>query len=378
MKQARFIDEKTDPDERARARQKLAEVIHFAESGDCRRSTLLAYFGETRAPGSCGSCDNCLSPRERWDGTVAAQKLLSCVLRIRQKSDLAVGLSHVAAVLVGADTEKIRRLGHDTLSTYGIGKDHDRAAWMAIGRELLRLGLLRQSEGGLPVVDVPPAGREALAKRTPVTLTRTPQAPATPPGPPPRPRCPCDEPLMDALRRLRKSLADARDVPAFVIFSDVSLRQMAREYPADASAFLRINGVGDKKLADLGAPFLRVVAEHVAAHGKQGWDDPPPAPSAAPKPLNDTSRETLRRLREGASVEEIAAGRGLAVEHHLGGTSPPPPRRAGTSRSTVSSPPTSRPASPKPSPSWGRRTWSASWSGSAPGSATGRCASSAP
>ncbi len=88
VKQARFIDEKSDPEERARARQKLTEAIHFAESGECRRVALLSYFGEAREGGPCGACDNCLSPRERWDGTVEAQKLLSCVLRIRQKSDL--------------------------------------------------------------------------------------------------------------------------------------------------------------------------------------------------------------------------------------------------------------------------------------------------
>src|SRR5262249_32597699 len=115
----------------------------------------------------------------------------------------------------------------------------------------------------------------------------------------------------------RKQLADARDVPAFVIFSDVALRQMAREYPTDARAFLRINGVGDKKLADLGAAFMGAIAEHVAAHGRQRWEPAVP-PRPRPQPLNETTRETLRRLREGASVEEIAAGRELAMSTILG------------------------------------------------------------
>ncbi len=109
-----------------------------------------------------------------------------------------------------------------------------------------------------------------------------------------------------------RTLADARDVPAFVIFSDVALRQMAREYPTDPASFRRINGVGDKKLADLGPVFLPAIAAHVAAHGKQGFDEPaaPPAPTRA---LGDSGRETLRRLRDGEPLEAIASGRGLAV-----------------------------------------------------------------
>src|SRR6185312_12169387 len=162
VKQVHFIDEKSDPAERARARAKLDEVVRFAESGDCRRRALLAYFGEARAEGPCGACDSCLSPRERYDGTLEAQKLLSCVLRIRQKSGLSTGLAHVAAVLVGADTEKIRRLEHASLSTYGIGKEHARAEWQIIGRELIRLGLLQQGEDRFATLEVTPAGREAL------------------------------------------------------------------------------------------------------------------------------------------------------------------------------------------------------------------------
>ena len=162
------------------------------------------------------------------------------------------------------------------------------------------------------MVEVTPAGREALRARTQVTLTR-PAAPAasTASGPA---ALPCDEALLDTLRRLRKELADAADVPAFVIFSDVSLRQMAREYPADARAFRRINGVGDRKLAELGPRFLRAIADHVATHGKQHLEaTAAPAPAISAKPLNDTGKETLRRQREGASVEVIAAARGLAA-----------------------------------------------------------------
>jgi ATP-dependent DNA helicase RecQ len=245
-------------------------MVSFAESGDCRRTALLAYFGEAREPGPCGGCDSCLAPRERYDGTVEAQKMLSCVIRIRQKSGLGAGLAHVAAVLVGSDSEKVRRLGHEELSTYGVGKDRPRAEWLTVGRELLRLGLLRLTEEKLSVLEVTPKGRAILASRSFVMLTRAQKKHG--PGAPGLAAPACDEALLEKLRRLRKALADERDVPAFVIFSDVALRQMARDYPMDVGAFRRINGVGDRKLADLGAAFMLAVGEHVAAQGKLRWD----------------------------------------------------------------------------------------------------------
>ncbi len=292
VRKARFIDQKTDPEERARARRKLAEMISFAESGDCRRRALLGYFGEPGPEGPCGGCDNCLSPRETYDGTIEVQKLLSCVLRIQQRSQRSVGLSHVVDVLCGASSAKVLRLGHDEISTYGIGKEHSRAEWAAVGRELIRLGLLRLSEEKYPVLDVTPAGRELLARRARVTLTR-------PPTPSPRPapvlsipsgasvspaspearrvdvfndgsnaEPPVDEALYEALRKLRKALADDRDVPAYIIFSDASLCDMAAHYPMDVGAFRRVHGVGEKKLADLGPTFMAAIREHVAAHGR--------------------------------------------------------------------------------------------------------------
>src|SRR5262249_28995998 len=160
---------------------------------------------------------------ERYDGTVPAQKLLSCVLRIRQKSDMSVGLAHVAAVLVGSGREKLERLGHTSLSTYGIGRDKSRGEWQTIGRGPIALGVPRRARDRSAVVEVTPAGREALARRTPVTLTcRAAPSPADQVGGHPQApgaasptALPCDEMLLSTLRRLRKDLADARDVPAF-------------------------------------------------------------------------------------------------------------------------------------------------------------------
>src|SRR5258708_6544641 len=115
-------------------------MVHYAESSVCRRKELLRYFSEDFTEEDCGACDNCLSPRATFDGTLAAQKFLSCVYRIREKSGFGVGLNHVVEVLTGADTEKIRRWSHEQLSTYGIGTEHNRSEWAALGRELIRLG----------------------------------------------------------------------------------------------------------------------------------------------------------------------------------------------------------------------------------------------
>jgi ATP-dependent DNA helicase RecQ len=156
VKQMGFIDEKPNPQEQQVAREQLQQMVHYAESSECRRAALLDYFGEQFTELNCHGCDNCLSPRQNFDGTIAAQKVLSCVYRIREHSRFAVGLNHVIEVLTGADTEKVRKWGHNHLSTYGIGTEHKRADWQAIGRELVRLGFLRQSTDKFTTVELTP------------------------------------------------------------------------------------------------------------------------------------------------------------------------------------------------------------------------------
>lgn len=165
-KQTRFIDQKPDANERKIAQQQLSRMIDYAETTQCRRVELLRYFGESFPAGSCGACDNCLTSRTNPpDHNIAVQKLLSCVYRIRQKNGFAVGLSHVADVLVGQETEKVKRWGHQQLSTFGIGKDRTRQEWMALGRELIRTGLLRQNEDKFRVLELTEQGESELRKR---------------------------------------------------------------------------------------------------------------------------------------------------------------------------------------------------------------------
>jgi ATP-dependent DNA helicase RecQ len=258
-KQLGFLDEK-DERERALALEGLRAMQQYAETAACRRTTLLAHFGETFAAEQCTGCDNCLAPRSQFDGTLAAQKLLSTVVRVRQASGFGVGLNHLVDVLVGRATEKVRSWNHDALTTFGIGKETARPHWLAIGRELVRLGLLRQTPGLRSVVELTDRGRRTLLERMPVMLTEL--APAAPTARDAEGDLACDEALFDELRALRKALADARDVPAYVIFPDTTLRAMARHLPRSASDLRRIPGVGDKKLADYGDAFLTAIAAY--------------------------------------------------------------------------------------------------------------------
>jgi ATP-dependent DNA helicase RecQ len=273
VKQQRFIEEKS-PEEQLLARAQLRQIVQYAESGGCRRAELLRYFGETFPADNCGGCDNCLSPRATFDGTLAAQKLLSCVFRIRQRSRFGTGLNHVVEVLTGADTDKIRNWGHHQLSTYGIGREHSRAEWQAMGRELVRLGLLRQAPGKFSTLELSEEGLTALRERKKIVLTKPMAAPPSAPERMPRTGAiACDEELFERLRRLRKTLADERYVPAYIVFSDVALRQMARYYPASDGEFSRISGVGEKKLQEFGAVFLAEIAAHLQTHPRQIFAD---------------------------------------------------------------------------------------------------------
>ena len=261
-KMASLFDDK-EPGERAAALAALHKMRNFAEGPDCRRAALLAHFGETLA-GPCSGCDNCDAPRVRYDGTVLAQKFLSNVVRVRASGGFAVGLNHLVDVLVGRKNEKIERWNHDALSTYGIGRDVARDRWLAIGRELVRLDLLQATPGLRSVLEMTERGRRVLLDRQPVELTvdvtpsRASAAVAAADG-----DDSYDADAFETLRTLRKKIADERDVPAYVIFPDSTLRTMARDLPQTSDEMRRVPGVGDKKLADFGDIFLAALAPFV-------------------------------------------------------------------------------------------------------------------
>jgi ATP-dependent DNA helicase RecQ len=264
-KHGHFIEEISNAQEQRAARAQLRQMIHYAECSSCRRRELLAYFGEEFAIQNCGACDNCREPRATYDGTELAQKFLSCVYRIRQASGFGTGISHVIEVLTGAETDKVRRWNHQKLTTYGIGAELPRPEWAAIARELLRLGYLVQSGGEYPIIELSAKGLDALRSRRVIRLTKSLVHSRTKR----RPRAgeiECDELLFGRLRDLRKRLADERGVPAYVIFGDATLREMARRYPASQEAMRGVFGVGERKLHEFGAVFAALIAGYLETY----------------------------------------------------------------------------------------------------------------
>ena len=260
-KQMHFIDEITDPSEQEAARRQLRQMVSYAEAAGCRWRHLLEYFGE-RMESGCGECDNCVAPREDYDATLHAQKFLSCVYRIAQVTRFPVGLNHIVSVLHGSEGEKIKRWGHDRISTYGIGKDIPKGEWAAIGRELVREGLLAQSASQYPTVELTGEGLGALRSRRVIRLARPMAVPAARPKKTVAGAIACDEVLFERLRVLRKRLADERGVPAYVIFGDATLRHMAARFPRTPEEMASIPGWGKQKLAE----YAEVFSEEIAAY----------------------------------------------------------------------------------------------------------------
>ena len=250
-------DSDADEEHKRHDRQKLDALLGWCEVTDCRRRPLLAYFGD-EYPEDCGNCDNCLEPPATWDGTEAAQKLLSTVYRTGQR----FGAAHVVDVLLGKDTDKIRQHGHDRLSVYGIGTELSGPAWRSVVRQLIVQGFLSADQrryGALVLTgqsrpllkgDIGLELREDRKLKTSKKKRRDKAAPLAT----------ADQPLFEALRERRKEIADGLDLPPYVIFHDATLRQMAEIRPRTEAEFLSINGVGEAKLERYGHAFLEVIA----------------------------------------------------------------------------------------------------------------------
>jgi len=249
------IDEGLAPPERRAAdHARLNALLGLAEAMTCRRQTLLGYFGETEI--TCGKCDLCDSPAERFDGTTAVRMALSAMLRTEEW----FGATHLIDILLGNQTDKIRDRRHDQLPTYGVGTEWNRAQWQAIFRQMMgrdlvrpdpeRHGALRMTEAALPILRGE-AGIE-LRKDTVSKAARRPAVKAMVNDE--------DAPLLSALKAKRRALAEAARVPAYVIFPDRTLIEMAEKRPASLDQMARIGGIGAKKLERYGAMFLEVVS----------------------------------------------------------------------------------------------------------------------
>ncbi|RLV58957.1 DNA helicase RecQ [Parashewanella curva] len=249
-----LIEQSPSPSQQQVDRHKLHSMAAFAEAQTCRRQVLLHYFGE-QANEPCGNCDVCLDPPKQYNGTEDAQKVLSCIYRIKQR----YGVNYLIDVLRGSQSQLVIERGHNSLSTWGIGKDKSHEHWLSITRQLIHLGLVTQDiTRGSAVILNPSAravlkGEQALQLAVPrmqvkpvtrksKTASRAPQH--------------YDRQLFAKLKLLRRRLADELEIPPYLVFSDASLAEMAANMPTTEQQFLAINGVGARKLERFGTDFI--------------------------------------------------------------------------------------------------------------------------
>ena len=258
-----LIERNENEDQRRVELHKLGAMIAYAEALTCRRKVLLGTFGEQMTE-DCGNCDVCLDPPETYDGTQDAQKALSCVFRLDQR----FGMRHAIDVLRGGKTARIARLGHDQLSTYGIGASESVVHWEAVFRQLIHNGLMFQDVANYSVLRLTSAARPVLRGEAEITLAkpRLQRKAKRAKGRKRRSSGPVfddyDEALFETLRGLRATLAKDAGVPAFVVFGDKTLMHMAQAHPASPEALLEIHGVGEAKLEKYGEAFLDAISAY--------------------------------------------------------------------------------------------------------------------
>jgi ATP-dependent DNA helicase RecQ len=273
---------------------KLESMLGLCELIACRRQALLGYFDE-RLEQPCGACDNCTTPPEKWDGSEAAQKILSSIYRTGQR----FGVNYIIDVLMGKADDRIRQNQHDQLSTFGIGKEFSTMEWRTIFRQLIALGFINveaESHGSLTLTEkcrpvLRGEQKLALRKQTKEEKLATEKKKKSPVRPQ-------DEPLWDALRALRTQLAEDSGVPPYVIFHDATLMEMIKKRPLEIGDMRYISGVGDQKIKRYGQVFLAEIAKY-------------PLAELLNNRLSATVNETLMLYQEGLDIKAIATQRDM-------------------------------------------------------------------
>jgi ATP-dependent DNA helicase RecQ len=281
--QQRKMIQSSEGDEafRRRAAQHLDAMLGLCETAQCRRGQLLAYFGQDPDAPRCGNCDTCLTPPETWDGTVAAQKVLSTVVRLKRERGQKFGATQIVDILLGKRTAKVIQFDHDQLSVFGIGEELTEGEWRGVVRQLLAQGLLAV-EGEYGTLVLTDASGAVLRREREVPLRKEPKKPATSRGTSSRgdrkPKAAAAElptellPAFEALRAWRAEQAREQGVPAYVIFHDATLREIATVWPTSVAELGGISGIGEKKLTTYGEGVIAVLA---------AMDAPGAAPGAA-------------------------------------------------------------------------------------------------
>ncbi len=307
IKQDFFIDQIEDETARQNAQEKLAQIIAFCDSQACRRKYLLGYFGQNWDSENCGGCDICLASKETFDATIIAQKVLSAIIRTGER----FGIGHITQILRGANTRRIRELGHDKLSVYGIVNDFSDDDLKEITALLIAKSFLLKKGREYPTLGITETGRNFLKNREKLTLTRRKRAEEIPPDS--RTALDYDKALFEELRRLRSRIASERNVPPYIIFSDATLQQMAYYIPQNRESLSHISGVGAVKLEQLGDTFLPIIRNHAHMHNLTERNIPSQRRDKSRNVRRNGSTYDLTKqlVQQGLSLAEVAKQRGL-------------------------------------------------------------------
>jgi ATP-dependent DNA helicase RecQ len=276
---------------------KLDAMLGLCELTTCRRQALLRYFDDNLDQ-PCGNCDNCLTPPETWDATLAAQKALSCVYRTGQR----FGVSYLVDVLLGKEHERISQFGHDKISTYGIGSELNATEWRTLYRQIIARGLLKVDVEGYGSVQLTDSARPVLKGDEQLTLRKMVKLSKKSKERKNRSFSGAESnTLWDALREHRKALASEQGIPAYMIFHDATIAEMTERQPQTLEQLGRISGIGEKKLDNYGQGFLDVILANAGNSGDQNDD------------INDTAANSIMLLKQGNTAEDIASKRKLSI-----------------------------------------------------------------
>jgi ATP-dependent DNA helicase RecQ len=314
----KFLIDKSVEDPRRKQHElaKLQEMVDYCYTPECLRYYILRYFGETVSGGECGSCGNCCDDRERVDITVEAQKVFSCIYRMKER----FGITMVAEVLKGSKNKKLRQFGLDNLSTYGLLAEISLEEIKTLIQRLAATGYLFLTESQYPVVKLSPSAYAVMKNQEKVWQKTFVQRQKE-----------ADDTLFDRLRMLRRQIAGQESIPPYQVFADATLKELSRECPRDEGAMRRIKGIGEFKLKRYGQAFLQEILRYLAEQSEQsahGWEEaagreevPRIKKSKEPKEQKDPSHLlTLELFRQGFAMAEIAQSRGVTlttVENHL-------------------------------------------------------------
>ncbi len=299
-----FINQIPEDTRRVAANHHLASLTAYAETSGCRRHPLLSHFGEEHAGGNCAMCDNCVNPpAAEIDYTVQARKFLSCVKRTGE----SFGYSHIVDVLRGSESQKVMERNHHRLSTYNIGGELTKKQWMALGRRMALKGLIVQDLDSYGALKLTPKGYAVMKGDEPFL-----GAPLAEDAPAAKSRAAAeyDAELFNLLRAKRKSIADAENVPPYVVFSDRSLADMATHFPRSRESLLDVHGVGRSKLERYGDEFLRIIVAYCEGRGIAESVRPPKVRAKADGEYRH--QEMGRAYNGGADIVQLMRKYGVA------------------------------------------------------------------